>query len=114
MYAAHEISGGDDVFYELIGSRRDDAPDGANGIALDEKFSYEIETRGNVLHVSISQHGAVLAEQTIDMSDSGYDVENEYMYFKAGVYNQNSSGDADDFVQATFYELSASHNHYER
>lgn len=114
IYAAHEISGGDDVYYDLLGSRRDDAPNDPGGIELDEKFTYEIETRGNDLHVTISQDGAVLVEQTIDMSDSGYDVENEYMYFKAGVYNQNNTGDTEDFVQATFYELSSSHNQYER
>jgi poly(beta-D-mannuronate) lyase len=110
IYAAHELSGGDDIFYELIGSRRHDAADAPDGIALGEKFSYEIETRGNLLHVSISKDGELRAEQTIDMSESGYDVDNDYMYFKAGVYNQNDTGDADDFTQATFYELEASHN----
>ena len=112
IYAAHEPSGGDDIFFELIGSRSNSAADPADGIALDEKFSYEIETRGNLLHVSISQDGAVRAKQTIDMSDSGYDVLEDYMYFKAGVYNQNDSGDPDDFVQATFYELEKSHDKY--
>ena len=114
IYAAHEVSRGDDVYFELIGDRHSDAADPADGIALDEKFSYEIETRGNLLHVSISQDGEVRAEQTIDMSSSGYDVDKDYMYFKAGVYNQNSTGNADDFVQATFYELEASHSEYER
>jgi len=31
------------------------------------------------------------------------------MYFKAGVYNQNKSGRDDDYVQATFYKLTATH-----
>ena len=53
------------------------------------------------------------AEQNIDMSASGYDVDKDYMYFKAGVYNQNDTGEADDFVQATFYELETRHNEYE-
>ena len=110
VYAAHEISGGDDIYFELIGSRNDSARDAPDGIALGEKFTYEIETQGNQLHVSISQDGVVRAEQTIDMSNSGYDVAKDYMYFKAGVYNQNSTGEADDFVQATFYELVASHD----
>ena len=113
IYAAHEISGGDDVFFDLIGSRAHDATDPPDGIALGEKFTYEIEARGNLLHVSISQDDALLAEQTIDMSGSGYDIYADYMYFKAGVYNQNDTGEADDFVQATFYELEASHNEYE-
>ncbi|MBT8082800.1 MAG: polysaccharide lyase family 7 protein [Gammaproteobacteria bacterium] len=110
IYAAHEPSGGDDIFYELIGSRRSDAEDPPDGIALGEKFSYGIEARGNFLHVSISKDGELRAEQTIDMSNSGYDVYNDYMYFKAGVYNQNDTGEADDFAQATFYELEASHS----
>ena len=114
LYAAHEISGGDDVYFELIGSRHSNAADPPDGIALDEKFTYEIETRGNMLHVTISQDGNTRAQQTIDMSDSGYDVYDDFMYFKAGVYNQNDSGDPDDFVQATFYELETSHDRHER
>lgn len=113
IYAAHEPIDRDDIFFDLIGSRKNDAPDAPNGIALDEKFSYEIETHGNLLRVSIIQDGAVRAEQTIDMSNSGYDVYEDYMYFKAGVYLQDSTGNADDFAQATFYELEASHNEYD-
>lgn len=113
IYAAHEKSDGEDIYFDLIGSGADDAQDPPDGIALDEKFSYRIEARGNQLHVSISQDGAVRADKTIDMSRSGYDVDDDFMYFKAGAYNQNSTGDADDFVQATFYELEASHDEYE-
>ena len=35
--------------------------------------------------------------------ESGYN--NLSMYFKAGVYNQNNTGTASDYVQATFYSL---------
>lgn len=114
IYAAHEPIDRDDVYFDLIGSRKNDATDAPDGIALDEKFSYEIKTQGNLLHVSISQDGQLRAQRTIDMTDSGYDVGKDYMYFKAGVYNQNNSGDPDDYVQATFYELDASHNEYEQ
>ena len=106
---AHEIADGDDVYYELLGTRSRNAADPENGIALDEKFSYEITAKGNSLYVSISQEGALRAEVTIDMSNSGYDVANEYMYFKAGVYNQNNTGNPEDYAQATFYELTATH-----
>ncbi|MEE4217765.1 MAG: polysaccharide lyase family 7 protein [Xanthomonadales bacterium] len=109
LYVAHEIADGDDVFYELLGSRLKNAADPEDGIALDEKFSYEITARGNSLYVSISQEGEMRAEVTIDMSKSGYDVANEYMYFKAGAYNQNNSGNPEDYAQVTFYELAASH-----
>ena len=43
------------------------------------------------------------------MAKSGYNVAGEYMYFKAGVYNQNKTGRGSDYVQATFYELSNEH-----
>ena len=52
--------------------------------------------------------------QTIDMTGSGYDVDNDYMYFKPTVYNQNDSGKPDDYMQATFYELDARPSEYER
>ncbi len=113
IYAAHEPVDRDDIYFELIGERGKSVPDPEDGIALDEKFSYSIETNGNLLYVTISQNDQLRAEQTIDMTDSGYDVADDYMYFKAGVYNQNNSGDPDDYVQATFYELNVNHNEYE-
>jgi len=109
LYVAHEISGADDIYFELLGSKSSKAGDPADGIALDEKFSYEIAVKGNSLFVSISQEGNVRAEVTIDMSESGYDVAKDYMYFKAGAYNQNNTGDPEDYTQVTFYELTASH-----
>lgn len=44
------------------------------------------------------------------MSNSGYDIVNEYMYFKAGVYNQNNTGEGKDYVQATFYKIDNTHD----
>ena len=114
IYFAHETSAGDDTYFDLLGSRDDDAVDPSDGIALDEKFTYEIETRGNGLLVSIDHGSEVRARHSIDMSDSGYDVYKEYLYFKAGAYNQNDTGKGDDFVQVTFYELEASHSQYDR
>lgn len=113
LYVAHEPSGGDDIFIELLGRKTSKPEDPADGIALNETFSYEIKAVGNLLTVTISQKDKVLAQKTVDMSASGYDVANDYMYFKAGVYNQNKSGDPDDYVQATFYELENSHAGYD-
>ena len=113
LYVAHEPSGGDDIFVELLGRKTRVPEDPEDGIALDEKFSYEINAVGNALTVTISQNGKVRTQKTIDMSKSGYDVANDYMYFKAGVYNQNKSGDPEDYVQATFYELENSHAGYD-
>ena len=51
--------------------------------------------------------------QEVDMGNSSYHTgSDQYMYFKAGVYNQNNTGSADDYVQATFYSLSNSHTGY--
>lgn len=111
IYAAHErINVKDDLYYEIIGTRSKSAENPENGFALNEKFSYKIDAKGNFLYVTISQDGLVVGSTTIDMNGSGYDVDNDYMYFKAGVYNQNKTGDPDDYVQATFYRLKSSHN----
>ncbi len=102
----------------MIGSRSDDATEPADGIELDEKFAYKIDVLGNTMTVSILRAGKSTVTEVIDMSDSGYDgyydkdgdQTEDYMYFKAGVYNQNSTGDDSDYVQATFYYLN--HEHY--
>jgi len=114
IYAAHESREFEkDVYYEMIGTRSKSAPNPKNGIGLNEKFTYKIDAKGNSLHVTITKLGQVLAETTIDMTNSGYDIADDYMYFKAGVYNQNNSGDDDDYVQATFYDLKVSHDKYQ-
>ena len=58
--------------------------------------------------------GLIIGYTYVDMREqnSGYDVPEEWMYFKAGVYSQNNTGDGADFDQATFYELEASHDPY--
>jgi hypothetical protein len=45
-----------DTFHPGPVDVRNDATDAPDGIALVKKFSYEVETRGNLLRVSIS-HG---------------------------------------------------------
>ncbi|MFC7291766.1 polysaccharide lyase family 7 protein [Hirschia litorea] len=110
LYFAHEVkSDGEDRFFNLLGDRANDAADPVDGIALNERFSYTIVAFGNALEVSILQDGKVLVRRRIDMSASGYDAKDEYLYFKAGVYNQNKTGAEDDYVQATFYELTNKH-----
>ncbi len=113
VYAAHEVSRGDDIYVDLIGSRSKSAKDPADGIALNEKFSYVIEAQGHQLSVRIIQNKKIRAEYSFDLTNSGYDIAKDYMYFKAGVYNQNNSGDPQDFVQATFYKLENKHRGYQ-
>ena len=111
IYLAHEPGNGNsEQWYELIGSRSSSASEPADGIALNEVFSYEIDVKGNDLTVKILRDGKDTITQEVDMSNSGYDIADEYMYFKAGVYNQNNTGNDSDYVQATFYSLVVSHD----
>lgn len=114
LYFAHERQSAlakkyPDDYYDLIGSRSSNADEPADGLTLGEKFSYRIDLTGNDLSVAIIQGGQIRAERALDIGKSGYDIDEEYLYFKAGVYNQNSTGRTDDYVQATFYALEISH-----
>ncbi|APE00617.1 translation initiation factor SUI1 [Alteromonas mediterranea] len=111
IYFAHEPGNGNaEQWYEMIGSRSSSASEPSDGIALNEVFSYEIDVTGNTLTVKILREGKPTLTEEVDMSNSGYDVADDYMYFKAGVYNQNNTGDGDDYVQATFYALDVTHD----
>lgn len=107
IYFAHEPRTGSEVWVEMIGSRSDNASNPNDGIALGEQFYYQIKVVGNTLTVTIMRDGKDDVVSTVDMSDSGYDEAGQYMYFKAGVYNQNNTGG--DAVQATFYYLDNRH-----
>ena len=115
IYAVHEPSGGSDIIYNIVGSASNSASNPSNGIELDELWSYEVVAVGNLLTVAIRSgdlSGPVIGTTSIDMSDSGYDVANDFMYFRAGAYNQNNTSDggiASEFVQATFYALEVNH-----
>lgn len=113
IYLAHEIKGGDDIYYELIGSRSKSAENPDNGIKLNERFGYRISVTGNFLTFTLTRDGKDEISQIIDMTSSGYDLGGQYMYFKAGVYNQNNSGNPKDYVQATFYRIENTHTGYE-
>ena len=122
VYFAHEIRDSDDLYFPVLGpvnSNPDSAPsDDANpenGIALDEIFSYEItqhDARIDVVLRRGDQAGPIIGHNYVDMRvlNSGYDVVDEWMYFKAGAYTQNNTGDSTDFDQVTFYELENTHD----
>jgi len=117
IYAAHEIRDGDDTVINLIGSRSRSASNPEDGIALGEVFSYEIINEGALIEVIIRRgdnNGEIIAQTSFDMSEdelnSGYDLEEEWMYFKAGAYTQNNTGDDDDFDLVTFYRLENLHD----
>jgi len=109
IYFAHEINDGDDEWIDLLGSRSHTLSDPEDGIELNEKFSYKITVENDRLFVTLIRDGKPNITKSFDMSDSGYSKGNQYMYFKAGVYNQNNGGEPRDYVQATFYYLNNIH-----
>ena len=114
IYFVHEPRNSDDVKVNMIGSRSSKATDidNADGIELNEKFSFRIETEGTILTVTIMRKGKPDVVSTLDISESGYDVASEYMYFKAGAYAQDDSGVEDDYFQVTYYNLENKHGTY--
>ena len=112
IYFAHEINGADDEWINLIGSRSQSLPDPQDGIELNEKFSYKITVKNDILFVTVIRQGKANITATFNMSNSGYSSSDQYMYFKAGVYNQNNGGNPKDYVQATFYHLDNQHDGY--
>jgi poly(beta-D-mannuronate) lyase len=78
-----------------------------DGIALGELFTYQISLQGTRLQVDILRKQGTVVNTYIKTIDSAYAGEN--LYFKAGVYNQNNTGLASDYAQATFYTLTHTH-----
>lgn len=121
IYYAHEPAEGKEQWIEVIGGRGDRIANPDDGIALDETFSYEIEVKGKqegeqvipMLHVKIIRDDGLETIATpLDMRDSGFNVEDDFMFFKAGAYSQNnSSPDPEiDFDKVTFFKLENSHS----
>jgi poly(beta-D-mannuronate) lyase len=111
IYFAHEPTDGNgsEQWHEMIGSRSSTASNPTDGIALDEKFGYTINVVGDILTVTIRREGKEDVVKAVDMVNSGFNVGGQYMYFKAGIYHLNNTGNDDDYAQATFYALDKSH-----
>ena len=107
VYFAYEPESGSDVIYPLIGSPDNDASDPEDGIALGEPWSYEIDVHGHQLTVTVTREDGSTVSDIMTM-DSYYD--DAYLYFKAGVYNQNDGGADGDYAQATFHALTHTHD----
>ena len=114
IYLEHEIRNGSDRTFNMIGNEQCTGNGPSNGIALGELFSYEIENDDEDIIVRVYRgDGASLLDQvTIDMDneDSGYDRSDEWMYFKAGAYTQNNTGNDNDEDIITFYRLNNLHD----
>lgn len=111
IYFAHEPTDGhgDEQWIDVIGSRSNSAANPEDGIALNEKFTYTINVVGDLLTFTISRGGKDDVVKTLNMQNSGFNASGQYMYFKAGIYQANNTGDANDFAQARFYKLEKSH-----
>ncbi|MFK7934092.1 MAG: polysaccharide lyase family 7 protein, partial [Saprospiraceae bacterium] len=107
IYFAHEPTTGPEQWYDMIGSRSDGASDPVDGVALGEQFSYEIKVVGNLLTVTIMRDGKDDVVREVDMTNSGF--ADDWMYFKAGNYNQNNAGNEDEYAQVSFFALDVKH-----
>ncbi len=101
IYAAHDTAANVNSYSPDIVSNA-----GGAGIALGETFSYEIRLEDTRLTTVIRREGKADAVHVKDI-DPAYRGEN--LYFKAGVYNQNNTGESGDYVQATFFALTHAH-----
>ena len=128
VYFTHEIRtddirDGDDLDdVNLVGSSSSNASNPSDGIALGELFSYEIINDGPVIEVILrrgDRDGQIIGQGSFNMNQtveedtgvvgSGYDRDDEWMYFKAGAYTQNNSGDSNDFDEVAIYRLENTH-----
>ncbi|TCS39961.1 polysaccharide lyase family 7 protein [Reinekea marinisedimentorum] len=133
LYFAHEPSvagkadGEVEMWYNLLGEFIDEEDDQggtgysddlsemdpSDGIPLDEIFSYKIDVDGDLLSVFIyDEAGSELAYRQVNMASSLYDDEENYMYFKAGIYLNDKTSDEDDTAMVSFYALSNAHDGY--
>lgn len=121
LYFAHDPEVGKESWVDVIGGRGDRIDNPDDGIALDEIFTYEIEVKGKpegdkiipMLHLTITRDdGSIVEAEPFDMRDSGFNVEDEFMFFKAGAYtgNNTSPEPETDFDKVIFYELEYSHD----
>jgi poly(beta-D-mannuronate) lyase len=133
-----------DISYPIWGNGWDNPNEpGDNGIALGEEFSYTINVYQNMMYLTFSAPGKSTVEYSIDLSnnidangiadekDNKWGYTGDWLYFKAGAYNQCSTKDAPgiwyaaclgtgdwetdkahgDYTQVTFSKLDLSDSH---
>ena len=96
-----------DISYPIWGNAWDNSKEpGDEGIALGEKFSYTINLHKNTMYLTFTAEGKPTVNYTVDLSnniDANGKVDDkdhplgytgDWMYFKAGAYNQCSTKDA--------------------
>ena len=113
VYVESEMREGNDTEFPIIGGENCNNP--SNGIRLGELFSYELINEGADITVIVRRgdaDGPIINDVTFNLDDinAGYDIETEWMYFKAGAYTQNNTGEPGDGDVITFYRLSNEHD----
>ena len=98
------------IDYPVWGNGWENAADpGTQGIALGESFSYTVKVDGDVMHLAFSAKNHPTVKHQINLADNkdanghpdehddplGY--KNDWLFFKAGAYNQCSTKDAPSF-----------------
>lgn len=115
--AAAEAAGDENAesWHAIIGSDDEEelrnGEDNGEGIPLGEVFSYDISMDGSELSVTITREDGSTYTNSVDVTDSGFDAEDEYLYFKAGVYEGNNTTEDtyNDYSSATFYDITVDH-----
>ena len=93
-------------YYEFFGSRSTDADNPDDGIALGEKWSYEVDVSGRDMTVTVTKEDGTSKSRTITW---GSEYDNDWFYFKAGNYNQNNGGEPGDYAQVSIFALEVTH-----
>ena len=88
----------------------EDSGNGSDGIALGERFSYNIQTEGNEATITLSRDRGPDLTHTVDYTGKGFDASDQYLYLRAGAYTQDTTNVEGDFSQATFYQLDNTHD----
>lgn len=99
-----------DIDYPVWGNGWENTADpGTQGIALGESFSYTVKVEGDIMHLSFSaknhptvKHQINLADNIdangkLDEHDDPLGYKDDWLFFKAGAYNQCSTKDAPSF-----------------
>lgn len=118
-----------DIRHNVFGEfdLRADSEDPVDGIKLGEIFAYEVDIEGDIMHLSFTKKPGtdeeVVKTFEVNLAEgnyAGHEVDQGYgddwMYYKAGAYNQcntkvESSNclwrgmEAGDYVQVSFYQL---------
>jgi len=96
-----------DVAFPVWGNTWDIAEDpGLEGVALGEEFSYTVNVHGSIMYLSFEAPGRETVEYAVNLSRGIDEVDHkwgylgDWMYFKAGAYNQCSTRDDAGFWYA--------------